>query len=416
MEAVPQPLSGAVTRLVIVGTGLAGLRVAEGARGAGYLGHIVLVGDESHMPYDRPPLSKAFLLRQSERDQISLLRPRQLEELNLQLKLGRAVAAIDRSRRAAILQGGEAIPYDRLVIATGSSARPAPQLSADRAGIHYLRSLDDAVVLREALVRAHKVLVVGAGVIGLEVAAAAVQGGRRVTVIEAGNRVMSRAAAPVVTDFISRRHRQAGVDLRLGVLVNGVEPSVRGYSVHLSDGAILTCDLIVVGIGVVPNDRLARDCGLEVQPGGILVDGYGMTSDPAIFAAGEVAVHFNARQGRHDRQETWAHASAHGEHVGRSLVAPGRLYEELGSYWSDQYDFTLNVVGTPIGECDVVRGDSATGQFAVLHLVDGRLAGVSSINAARELRAARALIDSGRRLDPAILANPEADLRRLAKT
>lgn len=414
-EAIPQPLSGAAARLVIVGAGLAGLRVAEGARAAGYDGHIVLVGEEPHMPYDRPPLSKAFLLRQSERDQISLLHPKRLEELNIELKLGRAATAVDRPRRAVLLEDGDSVHYDRLVIATGSSPRAVPQLPPDRSGVHYLRSLDDATALREGLVTARQILVVGAGVIGLEVAAAAMQNGRRVTVVEAGNRVMSRAAAPAVTDFITRKHRQAGVDLRLGVHVSHVEQMTQSYSIHLSDGAVLSCDLIVVGIGVMPNDSLARNCGLEVRPGGILVNSYGMTSDPAVFAAGEVALHFNARQGRHDRQETWAHASAHGEHVGRSLIAPSRPYEELGSYWSDQYDFTLNVIGVPIGDCDVVRGDSRADQLVVLHLQDGRVAGASSINAARELRAARALIDVERRFDPEVLANPETDLRRLAK-
>ena len=409
-NALP-PLSQEGECVVIVGAGLAGLRVAEGLRSANFPGRIVLVGDEVHAPYDRPPLSKAVLTTEGQEHAIELLPADDLVELGLELKLGRAAVAINRAGRSLSLSDGEQIAYDRLVLATGSSTRSLPQLPPGRR-VHYLRNLDDALALRAALPGAQNVAIIGAGVIGLEVAAAAVAPGRTVTVVEASDRVMGRAASPPVASFIARQHVEAGVDLRLSTTVVRVDAFEDNLMLTLSDGAMLPADVVVVGVGVSPNDGLARLCGLEVQAGGVVVDGHGMSSDPAIYAAGEVAVHFNRRHGGHDRQETWAHAAAHGEHVGRALVRPDEPYEELGSYWTDQYDFTLNVLGAPIGEVDVVRGDPAEGKFVVFHLVAGVVAGVSALNATRELRAAKRLIGSV--VNPRVLADPEADLKALA--
>ncbi len=408
------PLSDAGQTVVIVGAGLAGLRTAEGLREAGFPGRIVLIGDEPHIPYDRPPLSKAVLSILGHEDKIALLPEQTLAALDIDLRLGRAVVGIDREARMIVLSDSERVGYDRLVIATGSGVRTLPSLPPGRARVRYLRGLDDALALRAALAEARGVAIIGAGVIGLEVAAAAVAPGRTVSVIEAGPRVMGRAAAPAVSDFIAAQHAKAGVDLRLGTTVTAVDETADGLRLSLSDGQMLDCDLVVVGIGVAPHDRLARDCGLVVEPGGIVVDGQGATSDPAIFAAGEVAVHFNGLFERHDRQETWAHADAHGGHVGRSLVQPDEAYAELGSYWSDQYDFTLNVIGAPIGEVDVVRGDPTAGAFLVFHLAGGTIVGVSAINAARDLRAAKRLIGKAAPADTSGLANPLTDLKTLA--
>jgi 3-phenylpropionate/trans-cinnamate dioxygenase ferredoxin reductase component len=412
MSSSLDPLTRPDQTLVVIGAGLAGLRTAEGAREAGFPGRIVLVGDESHPPYDRPPLSKAVLMTEGHEHEIALSPPDALEALKLDLRLGRAAVAIDRAARQVRLSDGEVVGYDRLVLATGSTMRTLEQLPPDRPGVCYLRGLDDALALRAALGRARRVAVIGAGVIGLEVAASAVAPQRSVTVIEAASRVMGRAASPAISAFVADRHRAAGVDLRLGVTVTAVAQAREAITLGLSDGASLEADLVVVGVGVSPNDRLARECGLEVQPGGIVVDAHGATSDPAIYAAGEVALHFNTLHGRHDRQETWAHASAHGEHVGRSLLKPEGGYCEVCSYWSDQYDFNLNVVGAPIGDEDVVRGDPASGRFLVFHLVEGRVAGVSAVGDTRGLRAARKLI--GLAVEPSRLADAGEDLRALA--
>jgi NADPH-dependent 2,4-dienoyl-CoA reductase/sulfur reductase-like enzyme len=410
-ETLPPLASG--DTVVIVGAGLAGLRTAEGLREAGFAGRVVLVGDEPHAPYDRPPLSKLVLTNEGHEHQIGLLPEADLEALTLDVKLGRTVVAIDRAARAVSLSDGEAIAYDRLVLATGSTIRVLPGLEPERPGVHYLRTLDDALALRTALASAKRIAVIGAGVIGLEVAASAAKPDRLVTVIEAGDRVMSRAASPTVSDFITRRHLDAGVDLRLGTTVSEVAANGSEVVLTLSGGETLACDLVAVGVGVTPNDGLARAAGLEVRPGGILVDGYGASSDPAIYVAGEVALHFNGLHGRHDRQETWAHAAAHGLHVGRSLVGPDDDYREMASYWTDQYDFSLNVIGEPMGEQDAVRGDLEAGQFLVFHLVGGKVVGVSGINAARDLRTAKRLIGNGRVVDPEVLANTAIDLKTL---
>ena len=181
-----------------------------------------------------------------------------------------------------------------------------------------------------------------------------------------------------------------------------------GWTLVLSDGSTLAADIVVVGIGVIPNAELAAAAGLETAPGGIVVDAHGRTGDPHIFAAGEVALHINTRHGRHDRQETWAHAAAHGAHVGRSLVAADAGYAEIASYWTDQYDINLQAWGTPIGQSDIVRGDPASGKFLVFHIVEGLVAGVSAINAVRDLRAAKKLLGHPA---PADLTDPAVPLK-----
>jgi 3-phenylpropionate/trans-cinnamate dioxygenase ferredoxin reductase subunit len=415
MGASIEPLERADQTVVIVGAGLAGVRVAEGLRGAGFPGRMVLVGDEAHQPYDRPPLSKAVLQVDGHEHTIALSPDGAMAALNVELRLGQSAVSIARDARQLELASGEAIAYDRLVLATGSQVRTLAVLPPGGPGVHYMRGLDDALALRAQLVAGARVAIVGGGVIGLEVAASARSRGCAVTVIEAGERAMARAASPPISAFIQDRHAREGVDLRLGVTVSGVEFQEAGpIRLRLSTGEVREADVVVVGVGVTPNLDLARSCGLETRGDGIVVDGHGATSDPAIYAAGEVAVHFNGAYGRHDRQENWAHAAAHGEHVGRSLASPAAPYHQVTSYWTDQYDINLQVVGIPIGEIDVVRGDPASGKFLVFHLLDGRIEGVSSVNAVRELRAAKKLIGSAQPADLEALANPAVDLAALA--
>ena len=413
MTSMPEPLSAGQT-VVIVGAGLAGLRAAEGVRGAGFTGRVVLVGEEPHQPYDRPPLSKSVLQTEGEEHVIALSPDGGLASLGVELKLGQRAVSIDRGAHEVVLADGERLGFGRLVLATGSRVKPLEMLPPGAPRVHYLRGLDDALALRSALAGGAKVAVVGGGVIGLEVAAAARGRGCVVTVLEATDRVMARAASPVISDFFRRRHTEQGVDLRLGVTVThaGVEDGDRAM-LRLSTGDALVVDVVVVGVGVMPNIELARDCGLEIRDGGVAVDAFGATSDPAIFAAGEVATHFNHLHGRHDRQETWNHAAVHGEHVGRSLVSPEDPYGDLASYWSDQYDINLQIVGAPIGEIDVVRGDPFSGKFLVFHISAGRIVGVSAVNSARELRAAKRLMGSPRTPDLEALADPAADLAAL---
>jgi len=414
MGAVIEPLERADQCVVIVGAGLAGVRVAEGVRGAGFPGRIVLVGDEIHLPYDRPPLSKAVLQVEGHEHTIGLSPEGAMAALNIELKTGHPAVSIARETRELVMADGERIAYDRLVLATGSRVRTLEVLPPGAPGVHYMRGLDDALALRAELTPGARVAIVGGGVIGLEVAASARARGCDVTVIEAGERAMARAASAPISAFMQGRHVREGVELHMATTVSGAEFQHAGpIRLLLSTGDVLEAEVVVVGVGVSPNLGLALGSGLDVRADGIVVDGCGATSDPAIYAAGEVAVHFNDAYGRHDRQENWAHAAAHGEHVGQALAAPAEPYRQIASYWTDQYDINLQVVGAPIGDTDVVRGDPASGKFLVFHLVGGLVAGVSAVNAVRELRAAKRMIGLAQPADLEALANPAIDLAAL---
>lgn len=403
--------------VVIVGAGLAGLRTATGLRDAGFTGRVVLIGEEAHAPYDRPPLSKAVLTEPDGERRIALAADDEIEGHAIDLRLAACVTAIDRHARAVVLADGSRVGYDRLVLATGSRVRTLPDMEPGTPGVHYLRTLDDALALRAEAREARAIAVIGAGVIGLEVAAALAGDGathRTVTVIDPADRVMGRSASPAVSAYLEQRHRDAGVRFLFGRAVSACTRPDGRFRLSLTDGNDLDVDILIVGIGVLPNAGLAEAAGLSVTSGGIVVDDAGRTDDPLIHAAGEVAVHPLGPDGAPARQETWAHAAAHGEHVARAIMGDSR-YEDVPSYWSDQYDVTLQVIGSPIGARDVVRGDPATGQFVVLHLTGAVVTGVSAINSARELRRMKPLL--GRSIaDPDALADPAVDVATLTAT
>ncbi|MGT2432156.1 NAD(P)/FAD-dependent oxidoreductase [Cupriavidus basilensis] len=377
---------------MIVGAGLAGVSAAEGLRQVGYVGRILLVGDEPERPYDRPPLSKSVLLDPAEAKRIDLRDATFYKERDIELRLGDAVTRIDRPGQRAQFADGSTEHFDKLLIATGSSLRLLPELPPQTPNVYYLRRLIDALALRDALPNIKRLLVVGAGVIGLEVAAVAKVMGIDVTVIEAGARPMVRATCPMLCEFIVAQHRIRGVNIQTQVTITDVSSASAGYRILLSNGETIIADAIVVGVGVVPNAGLAEEAGLPVVDGGVAVDGHGRTKDPNIYAAGEVACHFNARLARLDRQENWHHAAAHGMHVGRSVISPTEDYDEICGYWSDQYDFSVQSFGVSVGDTDVLRGDPASGSFTIFHLVDRVVRGVSSINAPREMRIGKALV------------------------
>jgi NADPH-dependent 2,4-dienoyl-CoA reductase/sulfur reductase-like enzyme len=412
MADAPEPLGREDQSVVIVGAGLAGVRAAEGLRQAGFPGRVILLGEEAHEPYDRPPLSKAVLKTGGDAGGLALSPAGAMAAIGVEVRLGARAIAIDRPARTVELAGGERLGYDRLILATGSRPRILAALPPHAPGVSYLRTLDDALALRGRLAPGVRLAIVGGGVIGLEAAASARALGCEVTLVEAEGRLMARSAAPAVAAFLEARHRAEGVDIRLSTRVAMAEPGA-AWRMGLSDGAILEAQAVLVGVGVVPNLELARDSGLETTPDGIVVDAFGATSDPRIFAAGEVAFHVNARSGARERQETWVHAAAHGEHVGLALVATQPPYAQTPSYWTDQYDIAIQVAGAPLGETDVVRGDVAAGRFLVFHLAQGLIAGVTSVNAVHELRAAKKLIGS-RPSDPAALADTGQTLAAVA--
>lgn len=399
--------------IVIIGGGVAGVSAAEALRDGKYEGRIVLLSDEAAAPYDRPPLSKD-VLRTDELPASVWLRDEAFYRANgIELVLGAHAISIDASGHSVVLSDGRRIEYDQLLLATGSRARVLDMFPPGAAHVHYLRTLADAQALRREMVKlggAGHLLVVGAGIIGLEVSAAARAAGFRVSVIEPGARPLGRAASPILSAFLARAHENHGVDIRCAIHLSRVEARDGRYRVMLSDDSTLDVDLVLVGIGAVPNMELARDAGIETRPEGILVDGQGRTSAPDIYAAGEVAFHFNERTGGHRREETWQHAADHGAHVAQCMIGIcTHAYAAMMSYWTDQYDYSVLVFGNPHGTSEVVRGDCATGSFSIFHLKQSAICGVTTVNAAREMRKSRPLVMKGAVVPGDVIADPAAD-------
>lgn len=402
--------------IVIVGAGLAGVRAAEGARAAGFKGRVVLIDSDTCPPYDRPPLSKDVLTTHGEEDRISLLDDESVRSLEIDLRLETRVEGINKSSRTVRLSSGQFLKYDVLILATGSSARSLDCLPADHPRILHLRTMNDALRLRNALDKVRDVAIIGGGVIGLEVAASASKLGKRLTVVEAAPMVMARSAAPVVSQFLADQHRSRGVEILTNCSVNGVEDIGDQMRLHLSHDT-LDVDAVVVGVGVQPNTGLAEQCGVATSPAGIIVDGWGRTSEPGILAAGECTYHLNTMLNCHMRQETWAHAAAHGDHVGRFAAtgdAGGDAYAELPSYWSDQFDISLQCVGSCNTDRHVVRGDVDGSRFTVFHLSGRKIVGASVINSAREVRLVKKLIKAGAEIPDTDLADLRFDLAAVA--
>jgi NADPH-dependent 2,4-dienoyl-CoA reductase/sulfur reductase-like enzyme len=338
-------------QIVVIGAGLAAANAVEELREQGYTADIVLVGAERHLPYERPPLSKGLLLGAQDLDSVFVHDADWYVDQQVEVRLGAPVSGIDRERHTVSVENAT-IPYDRLLIATGTTPRRLPLVESGDAEVAYLRTLDDALTLKSRL--SGHILVVGAGWIGLEVAAAARQAGAEVTVVENAPLPLLGVLGPQLASVIAGLHRERGVDLRTDTSVG----SVQGREVALTDGSLLRPDLIVVGIGVIPNDRLAVDAGLDTG-NGVLVDARLRTSDPAIFAAGDIANHDHPSLGR-IRVEHWHNAIEQGKHAARAMLGDDAPYTGLPYFFSDQFDLGLEYVGyaAPGGYDEIIiRGD-----------------------------------------------------------
>jgi 3-phenylpropionate/trans-cinnamate dioxygenase ferredoxin reductase subunit len=393
--------SGAV---VIVGAGQAGARCAEALRALGHAGPVTLIGDEPEEPYERPPLSKSLLAGKTAADDARVLSRGWYEAHAVELRLGDAVRSIDRQARLVHLTSGQQCAYDALVLATGARPRQLGQ------GTLTLRSAADAARLRDRLRPASRLLIVGAGFIGLEVAATAHALGVQVTLVEAAATPMARAVPAAVGQRFVRLHASHGVAWRLGTRIAALECDC----VTLADGEKLEAHTVLAAIGVQPNDELARQAGIACDDG-VLVDAFGRTSDPSIFAIGDCARLAHPLCDRPIRLEAWQHAEAHAQAAARSIVGQPEPYAEVPWAWSDQYDVNLQVCGWPAsGLRDVWRGDpdAEATLFQLEALPDGRwaLRAAVSINRPRDQRAARRLIAAGTPVDPAALADPAARL------
>ena len=396
-----------MTAFVIIGGGLAGAKAAEALRDQGFDGDLVLIGEEPHRPYERPPLSKDYLAGKSGRDEVFVHPSQWYSEHRVDLRLGATATAIDRAAHEVRLADGGTVGYDKLLLATGASPRRLPIPGADTA--LYLRRVEDSEAIKAAFGSGRRLVVIGGGWIGLEVAAAAQQAGTDVTVVEVADLPLLRVLGPEIAAVFADLHRANGVDLRLGTQVGAVEDG----GVRLADGTVLPADAVVIGVGVAPNTALASDAGLDVEDG-VLVDASLRTSDPDVFAAGDVARALHPLLGKHIRVEHWANALnqpavAAAAMLGRTDAA----YDELPYFYTDQFDLGMEYLGyVEPGGYDrvVVRGDTATREFIAFWLSGGRVLAGMNVNVWDVTEPIKALIRSGAAVDPDRLADPAVPL------
>ena len=403
--------------IVIAGAGHAAGQIVVSLRQGGFDGRLIVIGEEPYPPYQRPPLSKKFLSGDIEMQRLWLRPESFYTEHDIDLRLATRVEHIDREAHRLTLSDGGQLTYDKLVLATGSRVRRCEMPGADLPGVHYLRTIDDTLAIREHFRPGARLVVLGAGYIGLEVAAVAIGCGLHVTVRELADRVMGRVVSPQLSAFYEQVHRDAGVELLLdqppGTVILGDD---RVRKVVDGEGREFPADLVVIGIGVLPVTGLAEAAGLECNDG-IVVDEYCVTSDPDILAAGDCTSHPNRLLGKRVRLESVHNAQEQARTVAMSLLGKPQAYAQIPWFWSDQYDLKLQIVGLAQPDnARIVRGDPASRSFAVFCLDGSRLVATEAVNRAREFMLSKKLIAAGAQLDPAAVANDSTDFKALAET
>lgn len=394
--------------VVIVGAGQAGGTAAATLRQYGFKGAIILIGDEPLLPYQRPPLSKTYLKTDVSPDALKLRPQNFYDEAGIELHLGRTVTAIDPAARTVALADGATLSYDILILATGSLVRKLDVPGAGLAGLFELRSQADAERLKPALRSARRLAVVGAGYVGLEVAASARALGVEVVVVERESRVLARVASAALSAFVDSQHRARGVEILTGASVAAFLDDGQGRvrALQLADGRTVACDAAVVGVGALPCDALARSAGL-VCDNGLRVDEQARTSDPSIYAIGDMTSRpLPLYQGRRVRLESVPNALEQAKQAAAAITGAAPPAPEIPWFWSDQYDLKLQIagLGTDIDRT-VTRGSPETGKFALYHLSGGRVAVVESVNLPIEFITAKSLLTTNRRVDPDALAD-----------
>ncbi|HCU97243.1 MAG TPA: FAD-dependent oxidoreductase [Actinobacteria bacterium] len=402
----------AETTFVIVGASLAGAKAAETLRAEGFDGRVVLLGAEPERPYERPPLSKGYLLGKDEKSSIYVHEEGWYTEHEVDLRLATPVRALDPAGRRVTTADGESVEYDRLLLTTGASPRRLKIPGNDLDGVLYLRTVTHCERLSAALAGGGQVVIAGAGWIGLEVAAAAREAGCAVTVIEPEPAALHRALGPELGQMFTELHREHGVEFRFGESVSEFRGSGQVSEVVTSSGAVVPANTVVVGIGAVPNTGLAADAGLDVG-NGIVVDAALRTSDSSIYAAGDVANAYHPLLGRRVRVEHWANALNGGPAAARSMLGQDVSYDRVPYFFSDQYDLGMEAAGLPEpGSYDQVlyRGDRAAREFIAFWLRQGAVVAGMNVNVWDVSDDIQALIRSGRQVDAARLTDPDVPL------
>jgi 3-phenylpropionate/trans-cinnamate dioxygenase ferredoxin reductase component len=401
--------------VVIVGAGHAGGRAAEALRAAGHTGRVTLVGTEKHPPYERPPLSKELLAGAIEHAKTYINPEAFYTEKDIALRLGTTVGAIDRKNQRIELGNGETLPYDALLLTTGARARKLPLPGGDGQRVFYLRDIDDSLALRGKLTEGVRIAVIGAGFIGLEVAATARKRGAQVTVLELAPQPLARVAAPELGAYLATLHRAKGVDLRTGVKVTAIEDTGNELRIILDGSTPVIADYAAIGIGAQPNVELAQAAGIETRDG-IIVDQFGRSSDAAVFAAGDVTRHLNPLLGRHVRLEAWQNAQNQGIAIAKIIAGGEQAFSEVPWFWTDQYETNLQMAGAPDKWDRVIfRGEPTDPGFTLFQLLDGKVVAAVTVNNARDMRFGRMLIQNGKIVDPALLSDKTTKLQDLVR-
>ena len=402
----------AAQAFVIVGAGLAGAKAAEALRDSGFDGQISLIGAEEHLPYERPPLSKEYLTGKAGRDSVFVHGQTWYRQQDIDLRLGSPAAAIDRAARQVRLADGARLPFGKLLLTTGAR----PRQLAGSTGVHYLRTLDDSDRLKEILATGSRLAVIGGGWIGLEIAAAARQAGLQVTVLESLELPLLRVLGHEMAQVFADLHRSAGVDLRLGARIEEIiSTGSIATGVRLADGTLIGADAVVAGIGATPRTELAEQAGLEIG-NGIVTSAALRTSDPDIFAAGDVASAFHPLLGHHVRVEHWANALKQPAVAAAAMLDQDARYEELPYFYTDQYDLGMEYLGHVEGGYDqvVVRGDLEAREFIAFWLKDGRILAGMNVNIWDVTDSIKNLIRSGHPVNADALGDPGTSLEDLA--
>ncbi len=400
-------------RAIIIGAGQAGAQAAQSMRQAGFAGEIVIFGEEPEPPYQRPPLSKGYLQGELDTERLYLRPLAFYDQLKIDLRLGVRVASIDRAAKAVATEKGETVSYDKLLIATGAPPRRLACQGADLAGIHYLRTIADSDALRPVLSEGGRIVIVGAGYIGLEAAASARKAGLEVTVLEMADRVLARVAGKEISAFYEKLHRDHGVDLRLGAALDHFEGEKAVAAAILKSGETIACKAVLVGVGAAPATALAEAADLRLA-NGVWTDERAQTSDPSIFAAGDCASHPSAIYDRRIRLESVPNAIEQAKVAGVNMAGGEARYDAVPWFWSDQFDVKLQTVGVSEGADEtVIRGEPSTRRFSVWYFQRGRLIAVDAVNDPAAFAISKRLIGKSG-LDAVKLADAGTDLKSLA--